>query len=348
MEAGNAIPPQVQPRAEDVGPRGHGRRASAAAFPERGAPDVQAGPRSVVLPYRGVGEEPRILLGFCETVMRSDIDELVIGIDRDEREYPEIEKARALYGDRVRAVKVPASSEWGSRFAAVLWHLIAAAMHDLVLVTNVDEMPSKRALGFPHKAGRMPGYVLESGPPECGGAPVLPYTTGTFWLWRPALGDYFDLRLYKRIRDGGDVFFFWSAVKAGLRYHRQQGPWITIHGAEHWDLGWCRWKEGLRASTHSQKKWGGIAAYRRAARNLVCVLEVVRRKKDIWYLAGWLAGMIRPNSYWATVSRTLNVIDWVHQGRLPYDDLVRRWWKRAPSHEAVVVSGHDAPPVGSP
>ena len=348
METGNAAPSQVQPRVGDAGPRGLGRRVSAAALPERGTPDAQAGPRSVILPYRGGGEEPRILLGFCETVMRSDIDELVIGIDRDECEYPEIEKVRGLYGDRVRVVKVPASPEWGSRFAAVLWQLIASARHDLVLVTNVDELPSKRALGSPHKAGRMPGYVLESGAPKRGGAPVLPYWTGTFWLWRPALCDYFDLRLYKRIRDGGDLFFFWSAVKAGLRYHRQKGPWITIHGAEHGDLGWCRWKEGIRVSAHAQKKWGGIAAYRRAARNLVCMLEIVRRKKDIWHLAGWLAGMTRPNSYWATMARTLHVMDWVHQGRLPYDDLVGRWWRRAPSREAIVAYGHDAPPAGSP
>ena len=224
MKTGGGAPPRMQSRAGGAVPRGRGRRASAMTLPERGAPDAHAEPRSAVLPYRGGGEEPRILLGFCETVMGSDIDELVIGIDRDKCEYPEIEKVRGLYGDRVRAVRVPASPEWESRFAAVLWHLIASARYDLILATNVDEIPSKQALAYPHKAGRVPGYVLESGPADRGGAPVLPYWTGTFWLWRPALGDYFDLRLYKRIRDGGDLFFFWAAVKAGLRYHRQQGP----------------------------------------------------------------------------------------------------------------------------
>lgn len=330
METNTVVPSQAGTRVEDTGRLGH----------DPGALGDHAGPRSAVLPYRGGGDEPRILRSFCEAVMRSGIDELVIGTDRDESEYPEIEECCRAYSGRVRVVKVPASPEWGSRFAAVLWHLIASAKHDLILVTNVDELPSRWALEPPHKVGRAPGYVLESGPPERGGAPVMPYWTGTFWVWRPALDRYFDLRLYKRIRDGGDLFFFWSAVRAGLRYHRQKGPWITIHGEEHADLAWCRWKEGLRVSAQAQKAWGRVAVHRRAAKNLVTVLGIAKRK-DCWYLAGWLTGMIRPNSYWVAMSRRLHVQDWVHQGRLPYDDLWRRWWRRTPSREAVVVHGHD-------
>lgn len=298
----------------------------------------RVGPRSVVLPYRGAGNEPQILLTFCETVMQSDVDELVIGVDRDVDEYPEIKKVYGLYGTRVRAVRVPASPDWGFRFAAVLWHLIEAAEHDLVLVTNVDELPSKQALGPPHKAGHIPGYVLESGPLERGGAPALPFWTGTFWVWRPALNDYFDLRLYKKIRDAGDIFFFWSAVGAGLRYHRRKAPWITISGKEHGDLGWVKWKGGFWESVHAQRAWGGIAVHRRAARNLVSVSGAVRQKRW-WHVMGWLAGAMAPNSYWATQARTLHFIDWLYQGRLPYDDLLKWWWRRASSGEAVVVHG---------
>ena len=304
------------------------------------APGGRGGPRSVVLPYRGGGEEPGLLRDFCETVMRSDVDELVIGIDRGESEYPEIAEACGRYGGRVRAVVVPPSPEWGSRFAAVLWRLIEGARSDLVLATNVDEVPSAEALGPPHRAGLAPGCVLESGPPEreWDAGPPAPGWTGTFWVWRPALGRYFDLRLYKRIRDGGDFFFFWSAVKAGLRYHQRKGPWITVRGGEHTDLGWVRWKDGLRASACAQEAWRAVAVHRRAARNLVAIRGLAGNR-EWWHLAGWLAGMARPNSYWAARARDLHGADWLHQGRLPYDDLWRRWYRRGPTEEAVVVHG---------
>lgn len=295
----------------------------------------RTGLRSVVLPYRGAGTEPHTLLDFCEMVMQSDVDELVIGVDRDISEYPEIGKVCGRYGCRVRAVQVPASPNWGFRFAAVLWHLVGTAKHDLVLVTNVDEMPSASALGPPHRAGRN-GYVLESGPDAKWGETVIPRWTGTFWVWRPALGKYFDLALYRLIRDGGDSFFFRSAVKAGLRYHVRQGPWIETVGGNHTDLGWYRWKVGFRDGVAAQEAWSKIVVHRRAARNLV-VMRRLPWVNNTWYAVGWLSGMARPNSYWAAQARELDGANWLHQGRLPYDDLWKGWWRRKPSSEAVVV-----------
>ena len=178
-----------------------------------------------------------MLADFVQAVMQGGIDELAVGIDRDIGEYPELEEECARYPGRVRAVTVPPSPEWGFRFAAVVWHLIGDARHDLVLVTNVDELPGPAALEPPRRAGIAPGYVLESGPTARDGPLAIPVWTGTFWVWRPALGRYFDLGLYKSIRDGGDSFFFWSAVRAGLRYHLRQGPWITVRGGGHADLG---------------------------------------------------------------------------------------------------------------
>lgn len=295
--------------------------------------------RSVVLPYRGGVDESRIFGNFVRSVMNSGVDELVVGIDRDAGEYPEIAKALCEHGGRLRAVTVLSSGEWGFRFAEVLWHLIGAARHDLVLVTNVDEMPSADALGPPHKAGAVEGYVLESGPDARWGKSALPKWTGTFWVWRPALGSYFDLGLYRLIRDGGDSFFFWSAVRKGLRYHVRQGPWIETRGDNHMDLGWYRWKNGFRDSATAQGTWGKIALHRRLARNLAAV-RGLPWADDMWYAAGWILAMIRPNSYWAAQARELDDADWIHQGRKPYDDIWRRWWRRKKSGGAVVVHGY--------
>lgn len=294
--------------------------------------------RSAVLPYRGGPDEQRMLPGFVQSIMEGGIDELVIGIDRDACEYPEIAGVCSRYRGRVRAAVVPPSPEWGFRFAAVVWHLIGGAEHDLVLVTNIDEAPSGSALGPTQKVGKDDRYVLESGPVEGDDATSLPGWTGTFWLWRPALGRYLDPSLYKTIRDGGDAFFFWSAVKAGLRYHVRPEPWIRTDRAGHMELDWFRWKVGLREGAAAQDAWKGIALYRRAARNLVAIRNILR-EEDGPYLRGWLSAMVRPNSYWARQSRALSDVDWVYQGRLPYDDLWRRWWRRAPSSRAVTVHG---------
>lgn len=125
--------------------------------------------RSVVLPYRGDPDEAGMLPGFVRIIMQSDVDELVIGIDRDAHAYPVIADACRQYQGRVRAVVVPASPDWGFRFAAVVWHLIGEARYDLVLVTNIDEVPSSGALGRPQKVGMDDRYVLESGPVGGGG-----------------------------------------------------------------------------------------------------------------------------------------------------------------------------------
>lgn len=296
--------------------------------------------RSAVLPYRGDPDEARMLPGFVQTVMQGGIDELVIGIDRSAHEYPEIADACDIYPGRVRAVVVPASPDWGFRFAAVVWHLIGEAKHDLVLVTNVDEMPSSGALGPPQKAGRDDCCPLESGPAESGESTPLPGWSGTFWVWKPALGRYFDPSLYKNIRDGGDTFFFWSAVEAGLRYHIRQAPWTKITREGHMRLDWFRWKAGLREGAVLQGELMGKVFYRRAARNFVAIRKILK-EKDVAYLAGWLSAMLRPNSYWARQSRAMNIADWVYQGRLPYDDLCRQWWRRAPSSRAVMVHGRN-------
>ena len=317
------------------------RQANGAAPAAAAAAAATVRPRSAVLPYRGTGEEPRMLRDFVQAVVGGGIDELVVGIDRDIGEYPELEEECARNPGRIRAVTVPPSPDWGFRFAAVVWHLIGEARHDLVLVTNVDELPGSAALEPPRRAGIARGYVLESGPPARDGPLAIPMWTGTFWVWRPALDRYLDLGLYKRIRDGGDSFFFWSAVRAGLRYHLRQGPWITVRGGVHVDIWWYRWKSALRESATAQHAWSGVAIHRRAARNFVAIRGMVERK-EWWSLAGWLAGMARPNSYWAAQARSLGDIDWLHQGRLPYDDLWRRWWKTSPSSEAVVAHGRAA------
>lgn len=311
---------------------------------ERGAGGAK-GPlqrgRSVVLPYRGDGDESRMFPSFVQNIMKGDIDELVIGVDRDAHEYPEIADASGRYLGRIRAAVVPASPDWGFRFAAVVWHLIGAARHDLVLVTNIDEVPSSGALGPTQKVGTDDRYVLESGPVWSEGRgerTQIHGWTGTFWLWKPALGRYFDLPLYKSIRDGGDTFFFTSAVAAGLRYHVRPEPWIRIARKGHMELGWFRWKVGLKESAAVQNDWAKIAFYRRAARNFV-VMRRILKDEGRPYLAGWISAMLRPNSYWARQSRMLSNEDWFYQGRLPYDDLWRRWWRRAPSSKAVVVHG---------
>lgn len=301
--------------------------------PRRGA--------SAVLPYRGGGDEPGMLPGFVQNIMEGGIDELVIGIDRDTHGCPELADAAARYPGRVRAAVVPASPDWGFRFAAVVWHLIGEARHDLVLVTNIDEVPSRGALGPTQKVGTDDRYVLESGPVWSGGGGARTQIygwTGTFWLSKPALGRYFDLPLYKSIRDGGDAFFFTSAVAAGLRYHVRPEPWIRTVRKGHMELGWFRWKVGLRESAAAQDDWSKVALYRRAARNFVAMRRILADEGRP-YLAGWISAMLRPNSYWVRQSRALSGVDWVYQGRLPYDDLWRRWWRRAPSSRAVVVHG---------
>ena len=307
------------------------------ASPQAAAP-AAARPRSAILPYRGAGEEPRMLRDFVRAVVQGGVDELVVGVDRGVGEYPELEEECARHPDRVRAVTVPPSPDWGFRFAAVVWHLIQDARHDLVLVANVDELPGPAALEPPRRAGIAPGYVLESGPTASDGPLEIPVWTGTFWVWRPALAGYLDPKLYRRIRDGGDSFFFWSAVRAGLRYHLRQGPWITVRGESHDKIGWYQWKNGLRESARAQRAWSEIAVHRRAARNFVAI-RGMWEQREWWRLRGWLAGLARPNSYWAAQARALDDTDWLHQGRLPYDDLWKRWWKRAPSSEAVVAHG---------
>lgn len=104
------------------------------------------------------------------------------------------------------------------------------------------------------------------------------------------------------------------------------------------ELGWFRWKVGLKESAAAQDNWAKIALYRRVARNFVAI-RGIRKEEDRSYLAGWISAMLRPNSYWARQSRILSDADWVYQGRLPYDDLWRRWWRRAPSSKAVTVHG---------
>lgn len=145
-----------------------------------GTADPQRQGRSAVLPYRGDPEESGMLPDFVRAIMQCDVDELVIGIDRDAHEYPEISDAASRYPGRVRAAVVPASPDWGFRFAAVVWHLIGEARHDLVLVTNIDEVPSGGALGPTQKVGKDDRYVLESGPvvDEGGGANPAPRLDG--------------------------------------------------------------------------------------------------------------------------------------------------------------------------
>lgn len=167
--------------------------------------------RSAVLPYRG-STEASLLPGFVPAVMQSGIDELVVGVDDDVCAYPEVADACELHGSRVRAVRIPTSPDWEFKFAAVLWRLIDSAEHDLVLVTNVDELPSGMALGKPER-GRAGDYVLESGSDTTSSAAKILAWTGTFWLWRPAPESYFDLEEYKRIKDGAGLFFFYSAVR---------------------------------------------------------------------------------------------------------------------------------------
>lgn len=169
-----------------------------------GAACLKSGCRAVrpaVLPHRGGFDESGLLSGFVRAVMQGNIDELVIGVDDDVRAYPEVAKASKLHIRRIKAVRGPAPPEWGTGFVAVLWHLIGGAKRDLVLVTNVDELPSGVALGKPESAGGAGDYFLESGPDTTPDAANIPAWTDTLWLWRPALESYFDLRAHRWIMD---------------------------------------------------------------------------------------------------------------------------------------------------
>lgn len=296
--------------------------------------------RSAVLPYRGGADEAGMLPGFVSTVMQGGIDELVIGVDGDIRAYPEVTKAYKAYGGRVRAVRVPSSPDWGFRFAAVLWHLISSAKHDLVLVTNVDELPSRAALGWPERAGGADGYVLESGSDTTPDSTDIPAWTGTFWLWRPALESYVDLGEYKKIRDGGDSFLFRSAIRAGKRYKARHGMWVTLRRESHMDLHWFRWKMGLYDCAMSYRKTGVPPLASRMAGSVRMLRGIVlggagRSGRDRWWYAGFMAGLLRPRSYWTVAAQDMEDLEWVWQGRVPYDDLFRHWWRRGPSAQAL-------------
>ena len=307
------------------GADGHGDRAG----------EARSAGRSAVLPYRGGKDESGLLAGFVQAVLRSDIDELVVGVDDDADSYPEVARARRRHGDRLRVVQVPPSPDWGFRFAAVLWHLIQCAKHDLVLVTNVDEIPSGMALERPRRAGRSEHYVLESGFDTADDEVNLPGWTGTFWLWRPSLEKYVDVGDYKRIRDGGDSFFFWSAIGAGLRYHSRHGRWITLRRKPHSELYWFRWKSGLRECALGYRREGsppGLA--RRMVRAAKVSWSIAAGRGDRWYHAGWLAGLLRPRAYWTTAAQGMGYFEWAWQGSLPYEDLCKRWWRSRPSMPA--------------
>lgn len=311
---------------EEAGSKGHGR--------------------SAVLPYRGGSDEAGLLQGFVRTVMQSGIDELVVGVDDDIQAYPEVAEACKVHGGRVKAVRVPASPDWGFRFAAVLWHLIGSAKHDLVLVTNVDELPSEAALEKPEKAGGAGEYVLESGSNTTPDATDIPTWTGTFWLWRPALESYFDLEEYKRIKDGGDSFFFYSAIRAGKKYRARHGLWITLQRKSHMDLHWFRWKLGLLHCAMSYKRQGLPPLASRMVDSARLLRDIVwrggRSGYDRWYCAGFMAGLLRPRSYWTVAAQGMDGAEWVWQGRVPYDDLFKYWWRRRPSARAFRMEGTSA------